>query len=45
MSCRTCFNIPCTKPECDINNEEGCNDYKNYVKAEIEKIDRVEEKE
>ena len=40
MCCRKCKYFVCTKPQCNINNEEGCNDFQNIVEAEIKEIDK-----
>jgi len=44
MNCKTCTYYPCLKVQCNIGNKEGCNDYKNFVQSEIEKIDKEAER-
>lgn len=33
--CQTCRYFPCTKIQCNIENKEGCNDYRSIVQEEI----------
>ncbi len=36
--CRDCAYMPCTKEECDIENQNGCNDFESQI-AKLVKVD------
>lgn len=40
MSCRKCKFFVCTKLQCDIKNEKGCNDFESIVTEEIREINK-----
>ena len=44
-SCKNCIHYPCTKKECDIENKNGCNEYKSIIKSAIEIIDKCSKEE
>lgn len=36
--CQTCIYFPCYKWQCNINNQEGCEEYKSEVSKILEGI-------